>query len=178
MITIIASTNRPNSMTLKAAKAIEILLQKMTDEKVMLLDLVEVDFEKLNAPAYESTSTYANEIRSKYFIPTQKFLFITPEYNGSFAGILKYFMDIISTADFQKTFPQKKAAVIGVAQGRAGNLRGLTHLTSILMHMGMWVMPKNLPISIINNQFESEKKFNAPTQKSVKDLLSDFIKIT
>ncbi|MFT6358726.1 MAG: NAD(P)H-dependent FMN reductase [Saprospiraceae bacterium] len=164
-------------MTLKVAKATKILLQKMTDEKVLLLDLVKVDFEKLNAPAYESTSTYANEIRSKYFIPTQKILFITPEYNGSFAGILKYFMDVISTVDFEKTFPQKKAAIIGVAQGRAGNLRGLTHLTSILMHMGMWVMPKNLPISIINNQFESEKEFNAPTQKSVEDLLAYFIKI-
>lgn len=177
MITIIASTNRPNSMTLKVAKSIEILLQKMTDEKVLLLDLAAVNFEKLNTPAYESTSNYANEIRSKYFIPTQKILFITPEYNGSFAGVLKYFIDIISTADFGKTFPEKQAAIIGVAQGKAGNLIGLTHLASILMHMGMWVMPKNLPISIINNQFESENKFNPTTQERVEDLLSDFIKI-
>lgn len=177
MITIIASTNRPNSMTLKVAKSTQLLLEKMTDEKVMLLDLVEVDFEKLNTPSYNSTSAYANEIRSKYFIPTQKILFVTPEYNGSFAGILKYFIDLISTADFGRTFPQKKAAVIGLAQGKAGNLRGLTHLSSILMHMGMWVMPKSLPISIINNQFESENKFNANTQKSVEDLLSDFIKL-
>ncbi|MFT6335324.1 MAG: NAD(P)H-dependent FMN reductase [Halioglobus sp.] len=165
-------------MTLRVAKAIEIMLQKMTGEKVLLLDLAEVNFERLNTPAYESTSNYANEIRSKYLIPTQKILFITPEYNGSFAGVLKYFLDIISTADFGKTFSQKKAAAIGVAQGRGGNLTGLTHLASILMHMGMWMMPKNLPISIINNQFESENEFNATTQKSIEDLLSDFIKIS
>jgi len=91
MITIIASTKRPSSMTLKVAKEIEILLQKMTDEKVLLLDLAEVNFEILNKPAYESTSNYANEIRSKYLIPTQKVLFITPEYNGSFAGVLKLY---------------------------------------------------------------------------------------
>lgn len=159
MITIIAATNRAESNTLKVAKEVSVLLRNTTNKEVKLLDLAEVDFNKLNTPSYQSTSTYANNIKEEYLIPAQQLIFIIPEYNGSFSGILKYFIDLISTQDYKKTFAKKTAALIGVAQGQAGNLRGLTHFASVLMHMGVKVIPQSLPISNINSLLDKEGKF-------------------
>jgi NAD(P)H-dependent FMN reductase len=168
MITIISSTNRLESKTHKVAKETLLLLTLNTNKKVRLLDLTEISFENLNAPSYKSNSKYAHYIRDEFFIPAQQFIFIIPEYNGSFPGILKYFIDVISTVDFNTTFKNKTAALIGVSQGRAGNLRGLTHFASILMHMHITVMPQSLPLSMINDQWNEDGTLNDSTKKRIK----------
>jgi chromate reductase len=168
MITIISSTNRLESMTLKVAKEALSLLNQKTDKKVKLLDLTEISFENLDTPSYQSKSGYANNIRDVFLIPAQQFVFIIPEYNGSFPGILKYFIDVISTTGFNETFHNKKALLIGVSQGRAGNLRGLTHFASILMHMNVTVIPQSLPLSMIDDQWNEDGTLNESTKKRIK----------
>jgi len=37
--------------------------------------------------------------------------------------------------------------LVGVASGRAGNLRGMDHLTGVFNHVGSIVFPNKLPIS-------------------------------
>ena len=94
-------------------------------------------------------------------------MFIIPEYNGSFPGILKYFIDTISTTGFNETFHNKKALLIGVSQGRAGNLRGLTHFASILMHMNVTVIPQSLPLSTIDNKWDEKGTLIDSTKKRI-----------
>ena len=171
MITIISSTNRLESMTLKVAKEAFSILSEITDKTVRLLDLTEINFENLNATSYQSNSKYANSIRDEFLIPAQQFVFIIPEYNGSFPGILKYFIDLISTSDFNKTFHNKTALLIGVSQGRAGNLRGLTHFASILMHMNVNVIPQSLPLSMIDNKLDDKGAWIESTKERIKNQL-------
>ncbi|MCF6297700.1 MAG: NAD(P)H-dependent oxidoreductase [Flavobacteriaceae bacterium] len=175
MTTIIAATNRAESNTLKVAKKVFLLLENTTDKEIKLLDLSKIDFDKLNTPSYQSTSDYANNIREKYLIPAQQLIFVIPEYNGSFSGILKYFIDLISTKDYKKTFSNKTAALIGVAQGRAGNLVGLTHFATVLMHMNVDVISKKIPLSLIDKQFDNDK-LNDLTTKRIKNYLNALVK--
>ncbi len=44
-------------------------------------------------------------------------------------------------------FKNKKAALVGVASGRAGNLRGMDHLAESLNHMGAVTLPSRMPYS-------------------------------
>jgi chromate reductase len=171
MITIISSTNRLESMTLKVAKEAFSILNEITDKKVRLLDLTEINFENLNAISYQSNSKYANNIRDEFLIPAQQFVFIIPEYNGSFPGILKYFIDLISTSNFNKTFHNKTALLIGVSKGRSGNLRGLTHFASILMHMNVNVIPKSLSLSMIDNKLDEKGTWVESTKERIKNQL-------
>ncbi len=172
MITIISSTDRPKSKTLQVAQQTLSYLQEMTNQKISLLDLSLIDFNELNSHPYQSDNTYANSIRQEYLISSKQFVFIIPEYNGSFSGILKYFIDIVSTVDFKPTFHNKSALLIGVSEGRAGNLRGLTHFASILIHMGIMVIPNSLPISSISNNINNEGKLSIQTEKSIRKCLS------
>lgn len=50
----------------------------------------------------------------------------------------------------KKIFNKKKAALIGISDGRSGNIRGLEHFSGVLNHMGTIVYPDRLPVSQIS----------------------------
>lgn len=151
MIIVISGTNRKDSGCLKFATTYYEILKKETEEEVHLIALDEVPFDWVNNGMYEADQQdeQIRTIQDKYLIPADKFVFISPEYNGSFPGVLKLFIDACSVREYKATFSGKKAALVGIATGRAGNLRGMDHLTGVLHHMGAIVMPKHLPISKI-----------------------------
>ena len=138
MITIIAGTNRSGSNTLKIANY---YLQQLTaaGETAQLFDL-----QLLTSLSKDDNFI---QLEKKYLIPIQKFIIITPEYNGTFSGILKLMID---NSDVKQAFNHKKIALTGVASGRAGNLRGLDQLTNCLHYLKAEVMPNKLPISQVH----------------------------
>ncbi len=58
------------------------------------------------------------KIENEILIPTQKFIFIIPEYNGTFPGVLKAMIDNSDIIRYHK-----KAILTGVSSGRAGNFK-------------------------------------------------------
>jgi NAD(P)H-dependent FMN reductase len=102
--------------------------------------IVKVSDDTINEKLRDSTY---KELLKKYIYAADKLIIISPEYNGSFPGILKLFIDTMP----HKALDGKKIALTGVATGRGGNLRGLDHLTGILHYLNAHVMPFKLPIS-------------------------------
>jgi NAD(P)H-dependent FMN reductase len=115
-------------------------------------------------------------IQDEFMVPADKFLFVVPEYNGGFPGALKLFIDGCSVRKYKETFSGKKAALVGIASGRAGNLRGMEHLTGILNYLGTIVMPNKLPISSIGKLLDEEKNLSdLETRKVMNDLVEELI---
>lgn len=112
-----------------------------------LISLENLDVSERN-PAIEKLET-------ETLIPSHKIIFISPEYNGSIPGVLKSFID---NSDIEKVWSGKKALLTGISSGRAGNLRGMEHLTGILHYLKMVVHFNKLPISVINKLIDSEGK--------------------
>lgn len=162
-ITVVSGTNRANSMTINVAKKYMELLEQQ-DCKAKFLDL---------RVAFESTPTNQNygkledsfeqEIESK-IKGVDKFVFVFPEYNGSFPGILKYFIDL-TPPPFLKG---KKAGLIGVSSGRAGNIVGLDQFTTILHHLKVNVMCSKPKLSGIEQLMDED--FNLFDDFSIKSL--------
>ena len=162
MITIISATNRPNSNTLKVAKNYAQLMEKQgIESEILSLESLPADF--IFTEMYGKRSENFQQLLNKYIVPAQKFVIIVPEYNGSYAGILKTFIDSINP----EVNRGKKVVLVGVSSGRAGNLRGMDHLTSVLHHLGMHVHPNKLPISAVltlldeNGNFKDENTIKA-----------------
>ena len=66
---------------------------------------------------------------------------------------------------------------MGVSSGRAGNLRGMDHLTGILNYLGIHVHPNKLPISsvlgLLNEQGHIKDEMTIKViDKQIKDVLS------
>jgi NAD(P)H-dependent FMN reductase len=146
MITIVSATNRPNSNTYKLAKSYAQLMEKQGSIP-KLLSLEDLPREIAFGDVFGNRSQKFSEIVNEFIIPAQKFVIISPEYNGSFPGILKVFLDAL---DYNSN-RNKKAALIGVSTGRAGNLLGMEHLTAVLHYMGIHVHPYKQPVSQILN---------------------------
>ena len=126
----------------------------------------------------DGQSPEVTQLQDTYFIPSEKFWFLVPEYNGSIPGILKLWLDAMSVRDAKSTFGNKKACITGIASGRAGNLRGMDHLADILNHLSIAVLPNKQPISSIYQLINEEKELTDTKTKECLDKQKEaFLKI-
>jgi NAD(P)H-dependent FMN reductase len=164
MITIVSGTNRPGSNTNKIAKAYFQILKDLQ---------VDCKFLSLETNTVHTKNADFGRVENEFLIPADKFIFVFPEYNGSFPGILKLMID---NSDVSKCFHNKKALLTGVAAGRAGNLRGMEHLTGSLMHMKMNVHPNRLPISLVHNlSYVDDVLSDENTLEAIKSQIQEFL---
>ena len=164
MYTIISGTNRTDSNTIRVARLYQqILKSKGVDAAFLTLEGLNV-LERNPA---------VRKIEEEWLIPASKFIFISPEYNGSIPGVLKALLDV---SDIKKCWWGKKALLTGVSTGRAGNLRGMEHLTGILHFLKMVVHPDKLPISQVDTLFDQSGELtDIPTLQAIDRQLNDFM---
>lgn len=169
---IISATNRPGSSTLKVAK----YYQKKLREKGVeagLLSLSELPDNLIKTDMYGQRSAEFEPIQD-LIAKTDKFLFIIPEYNGSFPGVLKVFIDACS---FPESFYDKKAALVGISSGKYGNIRGIDHFTGVCHYMHLNVMSLKLHIASIKTELNTDGVlFKVDTVNFINEQLDKFIK--
>ncbi len=178
MLTIISGTDRKGSSTSILAQHYHRVLSAKTTKTVQLFSLENLPSDLYGNAMYgkDTLSSAFVAIEEQYLISAEKLLFVVPEYNGSFPGILKLFIDACSIRSKMAIFKGKKVALVGVATGRAGNLRGLDHLASILTFMGVHLYPSLLPISTFNKLLDAEKNINDEgTLKAIEQQIDGFL---
>ena len=177
MICIISGTNRPNSSTLKVAEYIYDYLKEHQDDPINLLTLEDLPGDVLNNLMYEKAgqSQYIADLQDRLLIPSSRWIIVTPEYNGSYAGVFKLFLDALSVRKYDETFTNKHVALFGISTGRAGNLRGMEHLTGVLNYLKMHVFPEKLPISSIHDIIGEDDELETWTKKGINDVLNEFL---
>jgi NAD(P)H-dependent FMN reductase len=151
MITIICTTNRPDSNTRKVAELYLTALHGF-GSACQILDMQNVDAAWIQESNYGENAPEFEAVVSQYIRPVKKFVFITPEYNGSFPGYIKFFMDACNYGEWAN----KQVALMGLASGRAGNVRGLDHLTGIFHYLGSEVYSKKVYLSQINQSLSDD----------------------
>ena len=156
MITIIAGTNRPNSNTLKVAK----YYQNQLAEKGLqtnLFDLQHLPNNFLADNLYGKKTEAFDKIQDLMTL-TSKFLFVIPEYNGSYPGVLKTLIDACA---FPESFYDKKACLVGISSGKYGNIRGIEHFNGVCAYLHLHVMPLRLHIPNIKQELNEKGDFFA-----------------
>lgn len=169
---IISGTNRLNSNTLKVSKYYQkILAEKQHETEILALtDLPEnlsvTDLYGKRSEAFFKILKKVNE--------ADKFIFVIPEYNGSFPGILKLFID---ACDFPDSFYEKKAALVGLSSGKYGNIRGIDHFTGVCNYMHLNVMPLKIHLTYINKDLNDLGHFiTEDSIKFINQQIDKFIK--
>lgn len=165
MLTIFHSTARANSNSRKIANYYQ---QILTEKGIpfQFFTLEEVKDPIFNHTFLDAKTPQQAIIEDEILAPTTKYIFIVPEYNGSFPGMLKGFID---ATDVKKCFHNKKACLTGVSDGRAGNLRGMEHLTNIFNHLKMNVLHFKVPISQVSSMLDSEGNL---TNEEIKKMIA------
>lgn len=172
MVTIISGTNRKFSKTLIVAKVYKDILESMGIE-ARIFSMDELPATISQTYLSDPKDPEFDQLIEKYIRSTNQFIMLIPEYQATFPGIFKLFLDGIPPKDFDG----KKAALVGISSGRGGNVRGLDHLTSALHYLNMHVYPNKLPISRIRELVDAEFKLvDAGTLEALKRQAEGFMK--
>ena len=171
MITIVSGTNRPQSNTLKIAKYYQRILREKGLE-TNLFNLEDLPDTLIKSDLYGKRSAAFEPIQN-LITNTEKFLFIIPEYNGSFPGVLKTFID---ACNFPESFYNKKACLVGISSGRYGNIRGVDHFGGICSYLHLNVMPLRIHIANIKGEIDgSGNLFKEDTLKFTNEQMDKFV---
>ena len=81
-------------------------------------------------------------------------LFVIPEYNGSFPGILKLFVDYLP---YPSALVKKPMAFVGIAGGVFGGLRPVEQFQMVANYLDALQFPERVFISRVQENFDPEK---------------------
>ena len=76
----------------------------------------------------------------------------TPEYHGSFSGVLKHALDLMGFDEFEG----KLIGLVGVAGGKLGAINSLNNLRTVGRALHAWVIPEQISIAEVSKQFDSQ----------------------
>ncbi len=166
MITIVSSTNRNDSVSYQLSQLYQGILTKL-DVDSHLIDLNELPPDFTFSALYENSGKNEefNKLR-KVMRDSEKFVFIVPEYNGSFPGVLKAFIDGL---EYPGTFKNKKCALVGLSSGIQGGGLALSHLTDIFNYCGMHVLALKPKLARIESHMEGPEITNERYMKHLWD---------
>lgn len=171
MITLVCGTHRPKNVTRRIVDKYRELLEEQ-GAQVQTFELEELPDNFVFEDSFGRRSTETERILETKIIPAAKLVFITPEYNGSYPGVLKAFLDGVKPGIWKG----KKAALVGVASGRAGNIRGMDHLTHVLHHLRVEVFSNKVPISKVDHLLDADGTLSDPeTIRVLKQQVEEFI---
>lgn len=151
MITILSGTNRTGNKSIKIAEEYLAFYSK-TGVEAQLYDLQTLPADFSATWTRDKQSPDFQKQVETFFRGVPKMLLVVPEYQGTFPGIMKLVFDAVHPNDLKG----KKVAMVGLGAGRAGNLRGMDHLSGAFHYLGITVYPFHLPISKINDVIDPQ----------------------
>ncbi len=155
-LTVVPGTNRAGSLTLKLAKLVAADYAALGCE----VDLLTLDLgvEFLDPFAYKQPKPAVAALVAR-FLTCDAALFVVPEYNGSYPGILKLFVDMLPE---REGFSQRPCAFIGLSAGQFSSLRSVEHFQGVAGYRNAYIFPNRVFIGDSFKQFDADGKLIEP----------------
>jgi NAD(P)H-dependent FMN reductase len=152
-ILIISGTNRPGSNALKVARTL-VEHYKSANVAAELFSLTELPCDVFHPDSYATKPPAMVAVQNRVLAAAGLHV-VTPEYNGSFPGVLKYFIDLLK---FPESFENKPVAFVGEAAGAWGALRAVEQLQHIFGYRNAHVYPQRVFIPMVKEKFDAQGK--------------------
>ncbi|MBX3738923.1 MAG: NAD(P)H-dependent oxidoreductase [Candidatus Didemnitutus sp.] len=169
MILIVSGTNRPGSRTRRVADVIDRLYVGRAPSRI--LDLLHVPIDAYSPLAYLEKPRAVHPFLTAA-VDCVGLVIVTPEYNGSFPGALKHFIDLLP---HPSPLERKPVCFVGLADGHWGALRAVEHLQQICTHRGAHLLPQRVFIPRVGEAFEGDDlkpEFLARLDQQAQDFLA------
>jgi NAD(P)H-dependent FMN reductase len=153
-ILIISGTNRANSNALRISRIIHGHYRSANIE-AEIFNLEDMPQEVFNPASYSKKPPAFVAIQQRV-LDAAGLHVVTPEYNGSFPGVLKYFIDMLK---FPESFDRKPVAFVGEANGVWGGLRSVEQLQLIFGYRNAHTYPDRVFIPGVKEKFDAAGNF-------------------
>ncbi len=84
-------------------------------------------------------------------------IFISPEYHGSYTGVLKNAID-----HFWEEYARKPIGVVATGSGPYGGINASTEMQRLILSLGAFPMPYKLLVPQVSKAFDEQGKLLAP----------------
>ena len=148
---IISTTDRPKSKSLEVANYVE-TLYKSKDINTEVISLEDFPLADVVGGLYGKEIPSITKFRES-ILKADALVFIIPEYNGGFPGILKIFIDYLP---FPGAFEKIPMAFIGVAAGAFGGLRPVEQFQMVANYRNAIQFPERVFINRVSSEFNPE----------------------
>jgi NAD(P)H-dependent FMN reductase len=157
MITLVVGTNRPQSNTRSVARHVEELYAELR-VPIKVLDLAQLP------PEIFLPSSYAHKPKSfepfaDAVLRSDGLHVVSPEYNGSVPGVLKYFIDMLK---FPESFSRRPVCFVGLSAGIWGALRPVEQLQAIFGYRSAYIFPERVFLPQINDLLDEGGRLKDP----------------
>ena len=168
-IAIILGSVREGRQSHKVAHELAHKLEAQQGVEVELIDLATINLPIMTERLGKMLNPPANIVQfSKSVDSADALILVSPEYNGSYSGVLKNAMDYLL-----KEFYRKPIGTVAVAGGKFGGLNATHHMQSLILHLGAFPMPLKLLVPFVQNVFDTEENL---TDESLTKNFDAFIK--
>ncbi|MEO1022352.1 MAG: NADPH-dependent FMN reductase [Bacteroidota bacterium] len=169
-IKIISSTDRPNSMASRISSYVQGLYEK-EGAKAEVISLEDFPLQDVVGGRYGADIPSVTKFRDP-ILNADGLVFVIPEYNGGFPGILKIFVDYLP---FPGAFEKLPMSFIGEASGAFGALRAVEQFQMIANYRNALQFPERVFIQRVNKEFGEDGLKNEFTQKLLLDQVRGFV---
>ena len=157
MMTLLVGTNRPNSNSRKIGRQIEAIYAEL-GVPLAVIDLAQLPLDIFLPTSYgEKPPAFAPF--SDAVLRSSGLHVVTPEYNGSVPGVLKYFIDLLK---FPESFERRPVCFTGVAAGIWGALRPVEQLQAIFGYRNAYVYPERVFLPRIHDLLDDAGQLKDP----------------
>ena len=149
-VLIVSGTNRPGSNALRVAKVLKRHYEQ-NKARAEILNLSDLPAEIFLGTSYANKPPAMLDIQARV-LQARGLHVVTPEYNGSFPGVLKYFIDMLK---FPESFDRKPVAYVGESAGTWGGLRSVEQLQMIFGYRNAFSFPERVFIPAVTKAFDA-----------------------
>jgi NAD(P)H-dependent FMN reductase len=172
-VAIIVGTTRPGRKADAVARWVQGIADSRTDASFEVVDIADYALPHMDEPvpprgaeeySQPHTRAWAEKIGS-----FDAYVFVTPEYNGSFPGVLKDAVDFLFAE-----WSGKAAGFVGYGFG--GGARSVAHLRQVLTSVELTGVPSAVELNLADD-FEEFSRFTPrdSQEKSVVTMLDELV---
>jgi chromate reductase, NAD(P)H dehydrogenase (quinone) len=156
-ILIVSGTNRPGSNAMRVTKILE-SHYKAAGITTRIYSLTEMPAGVFDGAAY-ATKPEGFVAHQQLVLDAAGLHVVTPEYNGSFPGVLKYWIDMLK---FPESFERKPVTFTGESAGIWGAIRSIEQLQMIFGYRNAHIYPDRVFIPGIGQKLDDAGRLIDP----------------
>lgn len=167
-IPIIVGTSRPKRQSIKVARFVEKVAKEHFADQVETVFVDPVDF---NMPGDGNDEGNKDPRYTKITAEADGFFIVTPEYNHSFPGSLKRFLD-----SELKNYIHKPVVFAGVSDGPWGGVRAIEALLHNVRELGLIASFEDVQFPLVTTLFDDQgnikdEKYVERVSRSFRELI-------
>jgi len=150
-IVVVCGTNRSGALSRTLARIVAGHHEELGHE-VDFLDMAELGPEFLLPDSYKEKPPPVQAIVDR-FLASDGACFVIPEYNGSYPGVIKLFVDMLP---YPEGFESRPCAFVGLAAGQFASLRAVEHFQQVAGYRNAHIYPRRVFIANSYGQFDQD----------------------